>query len=213
MCEANAAPAEPVDFVVEPWTGDYRDAHRYAELSFTVPSNDDGAVRRYEVRVSRAPITDLASFFAGVPANAATLDSEALIIPTDVPAGTRIEVDMGGLAHETHYWVGLRAIDRCNASSEVVVVEYTTPPPTFTTVSPCFVATAAYGSPMADEIGSLRRFRDRYLLGHAAGRALVAAYYEVGPHAAAWIAGDETRRASARVMLAPAVELAAWLTD
>ncbi len=213
MCEANEAPAAPAAFAVEPWTGDYRDAHRFAELSFTAPSNDDGAVRRYEVRVSRAPITDLASFFAGVPANAATLDSEALLIPTDVPAGTRVEVEMGGLAHETHYWVGLRAIDRCNASSEIVVVEYTTPPPTFTTVSPCFVATAAYGSPMADEIGALRRFRDRYLMGHAAGRALVAAYYELGPHAASWIAEGEARRASARVLLAPAVDLAAWLTD
>jgi hypothetical protein len=55
---------------------------------------------------------------------------------------------------------------------------------TFTTVSPCFVATAAYGSPLAAEVGTFRRFRDRHLMNNALGRAFVDAYYEVGPHAA-----------------------------
>ena len=83
----------------------------------------------------------------------------------------------------------------------------------FTTVSPCFVATAAYGSPLANEVGALRRFRDRYLMTNEIGRALVAAYYEVGPSVADAIRDDEDRRAVARTALTPIVALARWLTD
>jgi hypothetical protein len=212
MCETNLPPSAPGAPTVSEWTGDYRDAHRFAHLSFSASSDDAGAIRRYEVRVARAPIEDLESFLAGVPANAATLDSQALQIPTGVPAGEPIAVDLGGLSHETHYWIGVRAIDRCNAASEIAVAEHTTPAPIFTTVSPCFVATAAYGSPMAAELAPLRRVRDRHLMSNAVGRAFVSAYYELGPHAAAWIAEDEDRRAAARALLCPIVDLAAWLT-
>ena len=75
------------------------------------------------------------------------------------------------------------------------------------------MATAAYGSPLADEVGVLRRFRDRFLMTNEIGRALVAGYYTVGPTFADAIREDEDRRAAARTMLTPLVALARWLTD
>lgn len=208
-CRLNRPPTDIQGLEVSQYH-ERRDAHRYAHVSFVAPSDDEGIVH-YEVRVSDSAITDESTFLMARPANAASLDNVALEVPTDVPAGQAIEVDLGGLAFERHYWIGVRATDACNAASTIAVTEYTTPPIEFTTVSPCFVATAAYGTPMADEIGVLRRFRDRHLLTNPIGEALVSAYYSVGPDLAAEIAEDDERRSIVRTLLEPVVALARWI--
>jgi hypothetical protein len=71
--------------------------------------------------------------------------------------------------------------------------------------SGCFIATAAFGSPLAREVDTLRLFRDRVLLPHAAGRAVVAAYTRVSPPLAALVARHESLRLATRVVLRPAI--------
>lgn len=74
--------------------------------------------------------------------------------------------------------------------------------------SGCFVATAAFGSPLAAEVAALQRFRDHALLPHPLGRLFVRAYYRLSPPLATWIAGRPARRAAVRVLLRPIMLLA-----
>lgn len=69
----------------------------------------------------------------------------------------------------------------------------------------CFIATAAYGSPFAQEVETLRRFRDQYLVTNRFGRKAVDFYYTVSPPIAAFIAEHELLRTAIRVMLWPVV--------
>lgn len=70
----------------------------------------------------------------------------------------------------------------------------------------CFIATAAWGQPWDENVLTLRRFRDRYLMDNAPGRAFVHWYYRISPPIAAFIAKSPGRRAVVRVLLTPLVE-------
>jgi hypothetical protein len=71
----------------------------------------------------------------------------------------------------------------------------------------CFIATAAYGTPMAEELGILRQFRDDYLLTNPVGEALVDVYYRVSPPIAAFITEHPGLKPVVRGGLAPAVAI------
>ena len=69
----------------------------------------------------------------------------------------------------------------------------------------CFIATAAFGSPLEKHVQILRDFRDRVLLNSSAGKAFVQFYYRTSPAIADKIAQSEGLRFITRVMLMPVI--------
>jgi hypothetical protein len=76
---------------------------------------------------------------------------------------------------------------------------------TFFCVTSCYIATAAYGTPMAKEIEILREFRDKYLMTNPVGKGLVEFYYRVSPPIAEFITEHPTLKPIVRAGLVPAV--------
>lgn len=66
---------------------------------------------------------------------------------------------------------------------------------------PCFIATAAYGTSHAEELESIRIFRDEWLFQSAVGRTLVDGYYTISPPVADTVARSPFLAAIVRVML------------
>jgi len=71
----------------------------------------------------------------------------------------------------------------------------------------CFIATAAFGTPMEEEVLVLRQFRDNYLLTNRPGRAFVAVYYKISPPIAEYIRKCGPARVVVRAVLKPIVQL------
>ena len=64
--------------------------------------------------------------------------------------------------------------------------------------SPCFIATAAYGTSLHEDIDVLRDFRDEYLMTNPVGRAFVKTYYTTSPPIADALREHEGLRVAVR---------------
>jgi hypothetical protein len=82
------------------------------------------------------------------------------------------------------------------------------PPPVDSGGGGCFIATAAFGSPLERHVQILRDFRDRILLNSAAGKVFVDFYYKVSPPVAQTIAQNEILCSMTRWALMPVVGMA-----
>ena len=71
----------------------------------------------------------------------------------------------------------------------------------------CFIATAAYGTPLAAEIDILRATRDERLLSNSIGAAFVDAYYRLSPPVAVKVAENPAVASAIRALLAPVILL------
>ena len=66
----------------------------------------------------------------------------------------------------------------------------------------CFIATAAYGTPLASELKSLRQFRDVRLMQNSLGSEFVDAYYRLSPSLAEYVAARPVAKSLVRFLLA-----------
>jgi len=69
----------------------------------------------------------------------------------------------------------------------------------------CFIATAAFGTPMAQEINTLRRFRDSKMAPNLIGRYFITLYYNASPPLARVIARSKNMKAFVRLNLKPII--------
>jgi len=69
----------------------------------------------------------------------------------------------------------------------------------------CFIATAAYGSPLHPYVKALREFRNKHLLTNPYGKTFVELYYKYSPAIAEVIKDSEFLKAVTRVILTPVV--------
>ena len=168
-------------------------------MSFVAPSVGTAMARvsGYEVRVRANEEMTAANFADSMPIT-------TQIAPDD--PGRVQTFDIVGLLPETEYWVGVRGLDGCRNVGDLAIVKVTTASRTAGTVDACFVATAAYGTSMANDVELLRHVRDSLLQTTVLGELSVEMYYTFGPAVAGVVGESDLLRASARSVLAPLIE-------
>jgi hypothetical protein len=187
-CEA---PEAPVNLTVTP--NDTSIDVSFASASTGVPTN------RFDVRYRDAAIDD-STFTLANPSDQTP--------PAPGMQGATVQTTISGLKAQTNYYVAVRAFSVCDAPSPIAVTSTQTSMQKFAVLHGCFIATAAYGTPMAHEIDALRTVRDKALLTNPLGRLAVAGYYAMSPPIARAITSDERLRAGARKILRPIVDVA-----
>lgn len=65
----------------------------------------------------------------------------------------------------------------------------------------CFIATAAFETPLAKEVQILRFYRDFHLRKHYLGKKFILIYYHVSPYIARWIDRSPITRKIARLFI------------
>jgi hypothetical protein len=169
-----------------------------ATLAFVAPGDDGttGKAAKYEVR-----------YLAGTDLTTENFETATLapVSVQPVAGGSVQSFVIAGLLPETDYSVGIRAVDDCRNVGELSILSFTTPEREAGNVDACFIATAAYGSAMANDVDMLRRFRDALLRRTVLGELAIEAYYTFSPALSNVIGESDLLRHTARDLLAPIV--------
>jgi hypothetical protein len=169
------------------------------------------------------------------PANGATVSGSGVQVTADASdnvgvAGVQFKLDAANLGSEVTvppYTISWNTRSAANGSHTLTAVardaagNTTTSEGVAVTVSNsggssggggggCFIATAAYGSPLSAQVLILREFRDTYLVSNGVGRFLVQWYYRISPAAAEKIERSASLKTLVRGILWPVVFLV-WL--
>jgi hypothetical protein len=169
-----------------------------ATIEFRHADANGKPVEAYEVRYRLGTTMTLAEFKAAIPA--------PLVLPDEPGLGGSLT--LSDLKPGLQYVLGFRSIDECDQHSAIAAVPFMTTAMKFTQLSGCFVATAAWGSPLEAHVEALRHARDRLRPASPLFAAATDLYYRSGPAAADLVGRSEVAKAMARRVLEPFAGLA-----
>ena len=169
-----------------------------AQVSFVEPTGAAWErVAHYEIKRWNGAEQTADAFAGGLPLPDMTKSSP----------GATVTVPLANLKSENQYTVGVRARGEC-LREDPAFASFTTRLREFTQLSGCFIATAAYGSPLARDVQALRRIRDDVRARSPLAAAAADVYARSSPPLADALRTSEAARAVARTLLAPLVTLA-----
>lgn len=148
--------------------------------------------------------TDYATVSGSVIILANTATATATITPIDDALSEGNETVILSLSADPSYGIG------SPNKATVTIADDESPPPISSVGGGgggCFIATAAYGTPMADDVRYLRAFRDEYLQTNDAGRWIVMQYYKYSPPLADYLRQNDALRSVVRGGLSPLIGL------
>jgi ribosomal protein L21E len=184
------------------WTGDVGTVADVNAASTNVTMNGD-----YSITANFVPVYDLtiSSTVGGSvtnPGEGTYTYDEGAVVDLVATSGTGYRFDK---------WIGdVGTVADVNAASTNITMNgdysitanFEEAPPSSVG---CFIATAAYGTAMAEEVQILREFRDKYLLTNPIGEGLVNFYYKVSPPIAEFMTEHSSMKLIVRAGLVPAV--------
>jgi uncharacterized repeat protein (TIGR02543 family) len=172
-----------------------------AQTTFTMPSQDVTVTANFEVGGPEYTLTVAASPIMGGTAYDVTGTSpynEGEVVSIQAAAAVGYQF-VGWTASAGSFANYLAPATTFIMPAQNVIVTATFQ--VISTTSGCFIATAAYGSPTAEQLDVLRGFRDGVLLESGAGSQFVALYYRLSPPIAGFISENSFLRTLVRELL------------
>jgi hypothetical protein len=200
-----AQPEEGYEFVK--WTGDVDTIADFYAAETTITMNSSYSITANFETWHPEPVTLL--IVSSTAGGSVTTPGEGTFL---CPLGTEINlVAEAGSGYQFANWSGdVDTIDDVDAASTTITMDSSYAiRANFQEAGSrcCCAATAAYGTPMAEEIQILREFRDEYLLTNPMGKGLVEFYYKISPPMAGFITEHPSLKPIVRAGLFPAVAM------
>jgi len=191
------------DFRFVNWTGNVSTIANVNGATTTITMNDD-----YEITANfeQIPPGQFSLTVSSTSGGSVTVPGEGAFIYDE---GTVVDlVATPDAGYRFVNWTGDVDTLSCQCQSTTVTMsDNYSITANFAIATPCFIATAAYGTPMAEEVQILRGVRDEYLLTNPLGHAFVDFYYKVSPPMAEFIAEHPSLKPIVRAGLVPAVAM------